>query len=106
MLISEALKAAGCEGKVKIAMDCAASEFHGGQGRGRGRLQPGAAPACLQPRLRRRLPCRAVAQLAAQPLATWQPHLPSTPNLLTVCPLPPPLPCHPASPLCRRGWQV
>ena len=28
MLISEALKAAGCEGKVKIAMDCAASEFY------------------------------------------------------------------------------
>ena len=29
MLISEALKAANCEGKVKIAMDCAASEFYG-----------------------------------------------------------------------------
>jgi hypothetical protein len=28
VLISEALKAAGCEGKVKIAMDCAASEFY------------------------------------------------------------------------------
>ena len=27
MLISEALKASGHEGKVKIAMDCAASEF-------------------------------------------------------------------------------
>ena len=28
MLISEAIKEAGCEGKVKIAMDCAASEFY------------------------------------------------------------------------------
>lgn len=41
VLISEALKAAGCEGKVKIAMDCAASEFYGAlrcRGAGRRRL--------------------------------------------------------------------
>jgi enolase len=29
VLVSEAIKAAGHEGKVKISMDCAASEFHG-----------------------------------------------------------------------------
>lgn len=29
MLVSDAIKAAGYEGKVKIAMDCAATEFYG-----------------------------------------------------------------------------
>lgn len=29
VLISEAIKSAGHEGKIKIAMDCAASEFYG-----------------------------------------------------------------------------
>ncbi len=33
MLVSDAIKAAGYEGKVKIAMDCAATEFYGEQGR-------------------------------------------------------------------------
>lgn len=54
MLISEALKASGHEGKVKIAMDCAASEFHGARraaappARPRlgQRLRLGAHPAC------------------------------------------------------------
>lgn len=30
VLVSDAIKAAGYEGKVKIAMDCAATEFYGG----------------------------------------------------------------------------
>lgn len=33
MLVSDAIKAAGYEGKVKIAMDCAATEFYGEAGR-------------------------------------------------------------------------
>lgn len=36
VLVSDAIKAAGYEGKVKIAMDCAATEFYGRQGLGLG----------------------------------------------------------------------
>lgn len=62
MLVSDAIKAAGYEGKVKIAMDCAATEFYGERGGAQG--HPFAAPSSTERKVGRQgWPCRCVQHL-------------------------------------------